>query len=106
MGYAFEGCRNLQTVILPDKMERIDEGAFARCEKIQDITFPDNIKEIGSFSFWLTGLSDIFIPENVSYIALLWNKQTIWMVSLQGHREDEYTPHRSERHRLVSIPSS
>ena len=68
-GYAFEGCRNLQTVILPDKMERIDEGAFARCEKIQDITFPDNIKEIGSFSFWLTGLSDIFIPENVSYIG-------------------------------------
>lgn len=47
--YAFEGCNNVEPIILPEGLEIVDEYGFAHC-KIQ--FFPSNLKKLGDYAFW------------------------------------------------------
>ena len=40
--YSFEGCNNLEEVHLPQRINRIDEYAFANCLYLSTVDFPDN----------------------------------------------------------------
>ena len=43
--YAFDGCSNLKSVTLPKKLEILGNGAFRDCDKITTINIPKSLKE-------------------------------------------------------------
>lgn len=47
----FAGCQGISTVILPDTLEEIGDGAFAGCEDIRGLWMPDSMRRIGVSAF-------------------------------------------------------
>ena len=88
---AFDDCRKLEIINLPDSVSKIDEGAFSYCvsltsfnipknlteipkfafyrsEKLETITINSNLTLIGGFSFCETNITDFIIPKTVTVI--------------------------------------
>lgn len=89
---AFELCINLQTVSLPDGMEKLSNNVFDKCTKLTTVTIPasvtsiedyafrncarltsimgaEGVETIGEYAFaGCTGFTDLEIPSNVYQI--------------------------------------
>lgn len=52
---AFEGCSNLEKVVIEEGVERIDSDAFAQCKSLKEINIPQSVTEMGESIFWATG---------------------------------------------------
>ena len=67
---AFDGCRNLFSVIIPNSVAEIGTGAFAWCRGLTSVTIPSKVKKIGTQAFWYcTGLTSVTIPNSVTSIG-------------------------------------
>lgn len=64
---AFEDCSNLYSVTLPSTLEKISDFAF-RCTALKEIDIPENVSSIGKYAFYLTHIENVVIPQNVSVI--------------------------------------
>ena len=51
--FAFYQCENLQKVILPESVTKIDWGAFWQCSSLETLTTQGNLTEIGESAFRL-----------------------------------------------------
>lgn len=60
---------SLQTVILPQSLEKIDAYAFGYNDKLTNINFPENLKEIEFGAFQRTGVTYAYIPESVETLG-------------------------------------
>lgn len=49
--YAFMGCRNLTTLIIPEGVKKIGASAFSMCERLRNIDIPSTVTEIGGLAF-------------------------------------------------------
>lgn len=49
--YAFSGCENLTSVIIPNSVSTIGYGAFKGCKSLSSVTLPSSIKRINSDAF-------------------------------------------------------
>ena len=68
--YAFFGCADLQTVVIPSTVTVIGDGAFARCESMENIIIPSTVTIIGDGAFMLCkSLESVVIPESVKEIG-------------------------------------
>ena len=66
---AFRGI-GIETVELPNSLERIEGYAFGECEKLEEIVIPANVKEIGDFVFnGCNKLKDVVLPEGLEGIG-------------------------------------
>ena len=60
---------NLEKVILPTTIKRIDEGAFYNCPNLKEIELPDGLERIGHHAFCCCkALTEIEIPDSVKEI--------------------------------------
>lgn len=50
-GYAFNGCNNLESVIIPEGVTRIEKNAFCECEKLTSVSTPQSLTDIDSRAF-------------------------------------------------------
>lgn len=89
--FAYYACENLRSVVIPNSMASIANGAFYRssltsitipnsvtsiedwafyaCRDLEKITIPDSVKSIGQDAFYYcTNLTKITIPDNVTSI--------------------------------------
>lgn len=48
---AFNGCKNLTSVIIPDSVKNIGEWAFANCFNLTSITIPASVTQISNTAF-------------------------------------------------------
>lgn len=48
---AFEGCSKLKNIVLPYRLERIDNMAFYGCSELTNIKLPSSLKYIGDYAF-------------------------------------------------------
>lgn len=66
---AFESCRNLLNVTIPESVIDISYNAFGNCSNLTSIKIPDGITVIRSGAFYnCSKLRDIIIPSNVTKI--------------------------------------
>ena len=66
---AFEGCRGLTSVTIPEGVTSIGESAFYGCGGLISVTIPENVTSIGKWAFSdCRGLTRIMIPDSVTFI--------------------------------------
>lgn len=67
--YAFYGCGNLQSVVLPDTLKEIGSYAFYNCTKLSDIALPSGLTALGARCFMgCKAISKIVVPVGVTSI--------------------------------------
>ena len=83
----FGQCNRLQSVVLPDTIEQIDDFAFADCVALRHISLPPTITNIGCAAFRGAGLLDLAFPDNVAIVAsdVARNCTALTSVSLPVH---------------------
>ena len=50
--YTFQGCSDLERIVIPDSVTRIGEGAFCDCEKLREIVLPNSLDELNGLVFF------------------------------------------------------
>ncbi|MDO4507632.1 MAG: leucine-rich repeat domain-containing protein [Spirochaetales bacterium] len=48
---AFNGCKNLKEIEIPQSVKFIDEWAFENCKKLKSITIPESVNRIDKKAF-------------------------------------------------------
>ena len=81
-GGAFNGCKNLEQIILPTHLESLGDNSFKH-SGIQEIILPQTVKEIGEEAFAYSSLKEITGLENVEYIGDRAFRGTPWEDSIQ-----------------------
>ena len=68
--YAFDGCKNLKSVTIPDSVTNIGHSAFFGCKSLKSVTIPDSVTSIGSLAFYgCKSLKSITIPNSVTSVG-------------------------------------
>ena len=70
LGYgSFAGCIGLNTIVLPSGVENIPDALFYGCIRLDNVIIPDGVDTIGHSAFYeCTGLTEIVIPASVELI--------------------------------------
>lgn len=69
-GDIFSGCNNLRTIIVPEGVTTIKDGAFYQLGSMTKITLPSTLTSIGTHAFYnCINLDSIAIPEGVTSIG-------------------------------------
>lgn len=67
---AFQYCRGLTNITIPNTISTISSRAFMYCENLTDLTIPYGVTYIGSLAFeYCKSLKSIVIPESVTHIG-------------------------------------
>lgn len=67
--FAFRNAVKLKTVTIPDSVTTIGPGAFQGCKKLEFINLPDSVTSVGDSAFrYCDKLSSLTIPETVKSI--------------------------------------
>lgn len=65
---AFNGCKNLTGVIIPEGVTYIGECAFGNCVGLASVKLPDSLTDIGFSAFDGCGLRELEIPGSVKHM--------------------------------------
>lgn len=69
-GHAFEGCRELKSVLIPESVTDTGAGVFSGCSSLTTITIPESLTYIASETFLnCSGLTSVSIPGSVTDIG-------------------------------------
>ena len=68
--YAFEYCRSLTSITIPNSVTSIGDSAFKDCRSLTSITIPNSVTSIGGYAFEsCSSLTSITIPNSVTSIG-------------------------------------
>ena len=65
---AFEKCRNLKVVYLPDHLKQLPERLFYGCIGLRRVYLPKSLRTIGAFAFHGTSLVELELPKKLKTI--------------------------------------
>tara|TARA_B100001057_G_scaffold462764_1_gene516045 strand:- start:3788 stop:5074 length:1287 start_codon:yes stop_codon:yes gene_type:complete len=69
-GNAFQRCRNLTSITIPDGVINIGGNAFDSCASLTSFTIPEGVTKIGAYAFIeCDNLTSIVIPDSVTSIG-------------------------------------
>jgi hypothetical protein len=67
--HAFESCRDITSIEIPNSVKSIDKYAFNHCSRLVEVKIPDSVKSIGDYAFGsCINLKEIKIPTGVGAI--------------------------------------
>lgn len=67
---AFENCRGLSAITIPDTIKTIGEKAFSNCTGLKSVTIPNSVTSISSSCFEnCSGITTITLSENLTAIG-------------------------------------
>ena len=67
--FAFQSCDRLTSINLPEGLTTIGPNAFSTCSNLSHIDFPSTLTELGSTSFISCGLTSVVVPASLTTIA-------------------------------------
>lgn len=80
VGWAFDECKNLISITIPNSVTSIGHSAFYGCSSLTSITIPNSVTEIGTSAFDdCTNLASITIPGSVTEIGEFAFSSTAWL---------------------------
>ena len=85
---AFDTCKAIESVSLPESLTEISYCAFWGCESLISITIPENVTTIGDYTFsHCSSIDSIAIPESVSFIGTeaFWGCESLTSISIPGN---------------------
>ena len=95
VGYygAFQSCRNLESITIPQSVTSIGKATFRGCGSLSSIVIPESLTSIGEYSFVnCSSLKSIFVDEkNAKYTSVdgvLFNKDCTTLVAYPGGKDD------------------
>ncbi len=63
---AFQGCRTLETIVIPEGCYEIDKNAFADCVNLKEVTLPSTLHLIDEYAFAnCTSLRVLHFPQGI-----------------------------------------
>ncbi len=66
----FEGCSQLSQIKFSSNLKIIGSWAFSGCSKLTSISFSDGLESIGDYAFYnCSSLSSVSIPSSVEYVG-------------------------------------
>jgi hypothetical protein len=66
----FYGCKNLTSIIIPEEITEIGRNAFQGCAALTSVTLPSTIKKLGEYSFnGCAALTTVTIPASVESVT-------------------------------------
>ena len=69
VGSAFNGCRSLANINIPDSVTSIGNSAFNTCYSLTSVTIPDSVTSIENSAFYnCYSLTSVTIPDSVTSI--------------------------------------
>lgn len=68
--FMFSRFKNLEQVILPENIVKINKSAFDLCRKLNKINIPNNVEMIGEGAFAFTSLEEIVFPHSLKEIEM------------------------------------
>lgn len=61
--YAFQNCRRLESIDLPDSIEKVHSGAFKDCVRLREIVLPEKVDTVGARAFYgCRALQSVTVP--------------------------------------------
>ncbi len=70
IGSAFDGCKNLTEVTIPDSVTEIGSSAFYYCASLSKVEISTNLTKIGDYAFYgCINLKEIAIPDSIIEIG-------------------------------------
>lgn len=66
---AFLGCKALKDVSLPDGLDSIGENAFKNCKALSRISLPEGIRFIGNYAFVGSGIRSVILPGSIGSVS-------------------------------------
>jgi len=67
---AFEGCKEITSIILPDHIKVIENNTFSNCEKLSSINISSSVTRIGNYAFAnCISLAEIELPNQLKLIG-------------------------------------
>ena len=67
--FAFSGFDNLESVVLPNSVKKIEFGAFAHLKKLKKVIIPDSVEKIEAYAFFdCPELAEVKLSENLTTI--------------------------------------
>ena len=71
MGYnAFEGCASLESITIPNGVTDVIDYLFFGCESLRTVAIPDGVEVVGNHAFeGCTSLESVEIPDSVTNIG-------------------------------------
>ena len=68
--HAFDGCRTLESITIPQTVNFIDAFAFNKCSGLKSVNIPESVTDIGYGAFrGCTGLHSVTLHDNVINIG-------------------------------------
>ena len=68
--FAFSGCSNLISIVIPDSITSIEYNAFSGCSNLTSIVIPDSVTRIRERAFRdCSSLTSVVIPDSVTSIG-------------------------------------
>ena len=67
--YAFFMHETIESVVLPDTLKTVGDGAFSNCEKLSSVTLGNGVTYIGTAAFSETAITEISLPESLVEIG-------------------------------------
>ena len=68
--YAFDGCKSLTSITIPNSVTSIGDWVFENCESLASVTIPNSVTSIGDFAFYgCSSLTSFTIPNSVTSIG-------------------------------------
>ena len=67
---AFEDCRELESISIPQGVEVLNNATFIRCWNLKEVLLPASLKSIKDGVFWeCTSIKKIVLPEKVESVG-------------------------------------
>ena len=68
---AFERCSSLREITLPKKIKRIEELTFMDCKELRGIEIPNSVRVIDRWAFWhCNSLKELKLPKSLATIGI------------------------------------